>query len=111
MFRDFLAEDDITLPQSSGRDFLQQEAPESFSTAARQAPGRVLEDLSNTAYGAVQKIPELFGAAKKEIPGLINPLNLHPQHRALQALAGANEAINSLAQMPLNLSRCSAAMM
>lgn len=105
MPRDFLAEDEIGEEPTGGRDFLQESQPESFGTAASLAPGRIGQDLYNTVYGAIQQIPGMYESAKTEIPGFLNPLNSHPIHRGLQALAGANEAVNNLAQAPLNLSR------
>jgi hypothetical protein len=107
---DFLNEDRPAEAQSmdSGRDFLNEDsAPEkeSFGASLRRAIPRIGTDLYHKAYQGFQAIPSYLQKAKTEAPGLLSLVNQHPLHLAMQGLAGANEAINSLAQTPLNLAQ------
>src|SRR5882724_4113372 len=85
-----------------------EEPKESFGMSAALAPFRAGSDLAKGAYNAAQSIPSYFEKAKTEVPGFLIPggeASRHPLHSMGQGLAGANEAINSLAQFPLNVSR------
>jgi len=87
---------------------VQEEPKESFGMSAALALPRIATDLGSKAYNAVQSIPSYFEKAKTEAPGFLIPggeASRHPFHSMGQGIAGANEAINSLAQLPLNVSR------
>ncbi len=87
---------------------VQAEKPESFSTSASLAIPRLYEDATKNLYKAAQALPSYWEKAKTEVPGIINPFGdvaKHPFHAAGQGLAGLNEAVNTLAQLPLNVSK------
>lgn len=76
---------------------------ESFGTSLLKSVPRIGEDLASGGYNFVKNIPNYYQTAKKELPGLIPTLVNHPGHAALQALAGSQELINNLAQLPKGL--------
>lgn len=110
---DFLMEDMQASPSSgqmTGRDFLMEdEAPkESLGTSAMYAIPRIATDVAKGAYNFAQQIPSYYEKAKTEVPGLFGitgQVRQHPVHAAMQALAGTQEGINQLAQMPLNIAK------
>jgi len=107
MATDFLS-DDNKMPQSStetGRDFLSEPDPESYWESVKSAPGKIIKDLGGAIRRGYQSLPGYYEKAKTEIPGVFNIGNEHAAHFGGQALAGANELINSLAQFPLNISK------
>lgn len=77
---------------------------ESLLTSVGMAPFRILGDVGEGAYGFIKKTPEYYEKAKTEVPGVMGLGLTHPIHGFGQALAGTNELINSLAQLPKNLS-------
>ncbi len=80
---------------------------ENLAMSLLQAAPRIGEDLYRGAANAVQAAPDYWNQAQTEVPGLlnaiVNPVQNHPSSMFKQLLAGGNEAINSLAQTPLNL--------
>jgi hypothetical protein len=78
---------------------------ESFGQALYYAPKRILEDVVNLGRRAYNAIPGYYEKSKEEIPGIFTEFYKHPGHSAMQGLAGLNEAINSLSQFPLNVSK------
>lgn len=76
------------------------EEEESIIKSIGMAPFRIAKDLSVGGYHALQKIPKLYESAKTEIPGLLDLAKNHKAHAAMQALAGTQEAINSLNHIP-----------
>jgi hypothetical protein len=110
---DFLSEDMQTsqLPsQMGGRDFLMEpeQKKESLGTSAAYAIPRIATDVGKSLYDFAQEIPNYYEKAKMEVPalfGINTQIKKHPGHAAMQALAGSQEAINKLAQMPLNLAQ------
>ena len=82
-----------------------QKSGENIGYSALMALPRIGHDIGLAAYHGIQKIPELYQSAKTEVPGLLNVFLKHPGHAAMQAAAGTQEAINNLAQLPLNLSQ------
>lgn len=108
MPRDFLDEQtNESMPDTMpGRDFLIDSNPqsqESFRAALMKAPFRVEEDLYRGGMNLIKSIPDYIKSGKTESSGLINPLQFHPLHSALQVLAGSQELINNLAQLPKGL--------
>lgn len=97
----------MAMNAGSPRDFLaENENPkESFGTSAAMAIPRVLTDLGKSAWSGIKAIPGMYESAKTEVPGLYSMVRDHPGHAALQGLAGSQEAINKLAQMPSNLAQ------
>ncbi len=107
MATDFLS-DDNKMPQSStetGRDFLSEPDSESYWESVKSAPGKIIKDLGGAIRRGYQSLPGYYEKSKTEIPGFFNIGNEHAAHFGGQALAGANELINSLAQFPLNVSK------
>ncbi len=82
-----------------------EEGDESILKSLAYAPFRIGKDLAVAGWQGAQKIPQLYQQGKTEIPGLINPLSSHPLHRAMQGLAGSQEAINLLNHLPANLAQ------
>lgn len=113
MPRDFLLDDNQSqLPEqeSVGRDFLSESEPdqETYWESVKNAPSRIGSDIGNSILKGFNAIPGYFETAKTEIPALLNPnseLRNHPFHVLGQGLAGVNEAINSIAQFPLNIAK------
>jgi len=109
--RDFLSEDNAspqTMTVDSPRDFLAGDFPENESlwTSIKEAPGRISEDVGKKALAGYQALPKYYHKALQELPAQFNLRNLVPQHpisAGKQALAGTNELINSIAQMPKNI--------
>lgn len=69
---------------------------------------RIASDLGGAAMRGLNALPGYFEKAKTEVPALLSPfsqMKKHPFHQTGQALAGANELINSVAQFPLDLSK------
>jgi hypothetical protein len=83
----------------------QPEEDESLLKSLAYAPFRVAKDVGMGAYHAAQKIPELYRQAKTEVPGLLDIAKNHKAHAAMQALAGSQEAINSLNHIPVGLAQ------
>jgi len=77
---------------------------ESLLTSIAAAPYRVGGDIGQSAYDFAKKTPEYYEKAKTEIPGLMSLGLKHPFHGFGQALAGTHELVNSIAQLPKNLS-------
>lgn len=77
----------------------------SFGQALAEAPGKIVQDIYGMVTDFTGKIPQYYESAKTEIPGLFSTAKQHPGHLALQALAGTQEGINVLAQLPLYLSQ------
>ena len=69
------------------------------------APFRVAKDVGMGAWHGIQKIPGLYQSAKTEVPGLMDIARNHKAHAAMQALAGSQEAINSLNHIPVGLAQ------
>lgn len=97
-------------PSDSSQDEFEQyrvqEPPqESLGASIGYAIPRVATDLIKSGYNAAQSIPSYFEKAKTEYPGFFNTLLTHPASLAGQGLAGANEAINTMAQLPLKMSQ------
>ncbi len=109
MPRDFLLEDiQSQNTKNIPRDFLNEDQiqpQESFSKSIALAPFRMGTDIYNAGYNLLQKIPDYYQTAKKEIPEFINPLKLPSLHAFGQGLAGINEGINTLAQLPLDVAK------
>lgn len=83
-----------------------QQAPkESLLDAVMRAPFRVGEDVYTAGANFARNIPQYYQQAKTEVPGIFQTVKEHPGHLAMQGLAGANEAINKFAQMPLGLAQ------
>jgi hypothetical protein len=82
-----------------------KENNESFLASLGLAPFRVASDIGTSLYGASKKIPEYYEKGKSELSGLPTTIVEHPLHALSQVGAGSQEAINSLAQLPLNLSQ------
>lgn len=80
-------------------------APEGFGSALKNAPGIILNDLGGAVNRGISSLPGYYKSAKTEIPGFFQTLRSNPGHLALQGLAGTQELVNNLAQLPLNLSR------
>lgn len=78
---------------------------ESFGSALKNAPGIILNDLGHAGIRAYNSLPGYYESAKTETPGFIQTLRSHPGHLAVQGVAGTQELVNSLAQLPLNISR------
>jgi hypothetical protein len=98
--RDFLEE------EPSGRDFLEESAPqESFGQSALYAPFRAFQDIGKKTYQGIQNLPNRYEQYKTELPGFWQNIVKHPEHMALQGLAGANELINAINQTPVNLAK------
>jgi hypothetical protein len=76
---------------------------ETFSEALKQAPGRIGTDFSHMIANTLRSIPSYYQKAKTEIPGYAGTIIQHPGHFLSQGIAGAMEAINSLAQTPKQL--------
>jgi len=110
---DFLMEDMQPSQPSgsmSGRDYLMEDetSKESLGTSAVLAIPRIATDIGKGAYNFAQKIPSYYEKAKTEIPGLFGGeggIKNNPMHAQMQILAGSQEGINSLAQMPLNIAK------
>jgi hypothetical protein len=83
----------------------QMPGQESIGKSLIYAIPRIGEDIAKGAYQFAKNIPNYYGSAKTEIPGLINVSYQHPLHTLSQAVAGSQEAINQLAQLPLNISQ------
>lgn len=114
--RDFLSDDNEMQNtmgnESMGRDFLQdfsEEQPkESYGWSMAYAVPRAVTDLSKRIYNFAQSVPKHLRAAKTEVPGLLNPVGQmwqNPKHALRQGLAGSLEALNSLAQFPVDVAR------
>jgi hypothetical protein len=81
---------------------------ESFGQALKNVPGRIASDISGVIKSGINAIPGYYEKSKTEIPALLNPfskMNRDPSHKSFQGLAGINEAINSIAQIPLDISK------
>jgi hypothetical protein len=83
----------------------EEKEKEALLLSLGMAPFRIGTDITKSAYGAIQNIPQYMKSAKTEFPGIAQTMTQHPGHMGMQALAGANEAINKMAQLPLNLSQ------
>jgi hypothetical protein len=81
------------------------EEDESVLKSLAYAPFRIGKDLAVGGVHALQKIPELYQQAKTEVPGLLDIAKNHKAHAAMQALAGSQEAINSLNHIPVGLAQ------
>jgi len=75
---------------------------EGLGMSALKAIPRVGEDLYRGAMGFIKDIPGYYQSAKTQIPGAYETIKAHPSHAFLQALAGSQELINNLAQLPRN---------
>jgi hypothetical protein len=82
-----------------------QPQDESFGQAALKAVPRIGEDLYRKAFGALKEAPEYWEKYKTELPGFWKNIFQHPGSMAMQGLAGANEAINAVNQLPLQLAQ------
>lgn len=78
---------------------------EGFASALKNAPGIILNDFGQAVNQGISSLPGYYQSAKTEIPGFLQTLLSHPSHLAAQGLAGTQELVNNLAQLPLNLSR------
>lgn len=111
--RDFLEDNQQNMPSiemnaGSPRDFLEEPQKESLGTSLGYAIPRILNDAGQGIYHAAQSIPNYWEKSKTEVPALLNPYSQwreHPLHVAGQGLAGINEAINAVAQFPLNVAK------
>jgi hypothetical protein len=109
MPRDFLNEQEKTSAPETGRDFLSEynfnenQPSENLGYSALMAIPRVGEDAYKSAFQGIKNIPHYLDSAKTAIPGAIKTIKENPAHAGGQALAGANEAINSIAQFPKGL--------
>ena len=86
----------------SSQDVTQQEG---IGKSLVYALPRITEDLAKGAYQFAKDVPDYYESAKTEVPGLINVAYQHPLHAIGQAAAGSQEAINQLAQLPLNIAQ------
>ncbi len=75
-----------------------------FSSLVK-APLRILEDTTKSAYEFGKKIPSYVEQGKTEVPGYFKTYMENPRSLLMQQLAGAQEGVNKLAQMPLDISR------
>jgi hypothetical protein len=82
-----------------------KENDESFLTSLGLAPFRIAGDIGTSLYDTAKKIPEYYEKGKNELSGLPTTIAQHPLHALGQIGAGSQEAVNSLAQLPLNLSQ------
>lgn len=105
MPRDFLMKDTSSknYQERSPRDFLSQPEKESLSESILYAVPRIGEDILNSAFNFAQNIPSYYESAKTEIPGIFTTARKNPKSLAFQGLAGANEMVNTLAQLPKNI--------
>lgn len=109
--RDFLEDNQqnisSTRSANSPRDFLEEHEPpkESYWESVKKAPGKIISDVSDVAWHGLNAIPGYLDKAKTEVPGLMKLPFQHPLSMSGQQAAGVNEAINFLAQMPLNISK------
>ncbi len=78
---------------------------ESLWASLGSAIPRIGSDVGQGLYGAYKAIPEYYKKGKSELSGLPNTLMQHPGHVGSQLLAGSQEAVNSIAQLPLNISK------
>jgi len=104
---DFLADhfNSQEAPKREPIDFLAEEPEESIGTAAMYAIPRIATDLAKSGYNfATQTLPDAYQAAKTEVPGFLNPMEVyrHPLHRAGQVLAGALEQGQNINRWPRN---------
>lgn len=76
-----------------------------FGSALKQAPGIILNDFGNFVNRGISSLPGYYESAKTEIPGFFQTLRSHPGSLAAQGLAGTQELVNTLAQLPLNISK------
>lgn len=76
-----------------------------FGQALAQAPSKIYEDISGGVKNFIENVPNYYQSAKTEVPGLFSTAKQHPLHLLLQALAGSQEGINSLAQFPSMLAK------
>ncbi len=109
------------VPQATSAE--KQPSNESLGMSALKAPFRVGEDLYRAGAHAINSLPGYFNAAKTEIPGAMQALQPNPYdsmmrylaqalgggddmshpsqgHALMQGLAGTQEGINNLAQLP-----------
>lgn len=99
---DFLNKKDKSLENESNPivNFLNsksyKEPKETLSESVVAAPGRIAEDIGNTALSAVGKIPDLYESAKTEIPGLAKTAIEHPGHLAKQVVGGGSDLLSSI---------------
>ena len=76
---------------------------ESLLGAVGRAPFRMGEDIYNAVLGGIRAIPSYAEKARTEVPGIFKTAKEHPGHLAMQGLAGSQELINQLAQLPREL--------
>ncbi len=116
MPRDFLNDSSPSpsYEQPKGRDFLDQSIPhESLGMSLGMAIPRVFSDIGESAYNFANKVPGYLEQAPDQLKGLFQTMQSnsgpfqtqggHPGHAAMQGLAGLNEGINKVAQIPGNL--------
>ena len=73
---------------------------EGFLQALGMAPRRIGGDIGESLRNAYHAVPDLYEKSKTEVPGMFSALEHHPLHALGQALAGSQEAINTVAQLP-----------
>ncbi len=78
---------------------------ENLKKSAFMAIPRIGEDLLNGGVNFAKSIPGYLNQSKTEVPGMFNVLRQHPIHAAGQATAGLFDLVNSLSQLPLNVSK------
>jgi hypothetical protein len=78
----------------------QQEPQENFKTALSRAPGRITQDVYNSAMNFAGEIPGYYEKAKTEVPGIFSTLIKHPVHLAGQGLAGLTELGHGILNAP-----------
>ena len=92
-------------------DIKAEEEPEGLGMAVLKAPFRIGGDIASSAWQGIQKIPEMYQQGDEQVQGLSDLINrqgvyANPEarkHAGMQSLAGLNELINNLAQMPRSL--------
>lgn len=90
-------------PDEQSHPYLEANPNESYAKSAALMVPRMVTDLLVGGYNQAKKVPGYWDKAQTEIPGLYQTAREHPGHLAMQALAASQEAINTLAQAPLNL--------
>jgi hypothetical protein len=88
---------------SEPQNFMHPDKQETLGQAAIKAVPRIGEDVIRGGFNFLKNIPGYIQAAPGEISGAVRTLGTHPGHAGIQAFAGVNELINSLAQTPKNL--------
>lgn len=87
------------------RQLNEEEPQESYGEKLKAAPGKIASDLGDLIFQRIRDIPNYLEKSKTEIPGFVESYFKHPVSMLRQEVAGGNEAINALAQTPLNIAK------